>query len=319
MLLPDGVFVRDGATPDARPRFVPLSPPADADIAALLDRVIARVTALVAPRLEDDGDPDDSRRQLAAFAARPVARSGDGRGQDEPGPLCARKNGWSLHAATWVHENDRLGLERLARYCLRPPISPARLQVTDDGHILYHMKRRWSDGTDTLRLTPRELVVRLCALLPPPRTHLVRYYGIFSAHSRGRFALTGRGLHDPPAAPAAAAPPVPRRPPPSSDDRGPDAPDRGPDAPDRARRLSWADLLQRVFRNDVLVCPRCDGDMNIIAFITDEAVTVKILRHLGLDQASPPRGPPRSKAQLPLVFPPTGAPVHRVDPPPIDH
>lgn len=59
------------------------------------------------------------------------------------------------------------------------------------------MKRRWSDGTDTIRLTPQELLLRLCALVPPPRRHLVRYFGVFSAHSRGRFALCGRGLHDP--------------------------------------------------------------------------------------------------------------------------
>ena len=37
------------------------------------------------------------------------------------------------------------------------------------------MKRVFGDGTAVQRFTPRDFVVRLCALVPPPRTHMVRY------------------------------------------------------------------------------------------------------------------------------------------------
>jgi len=64
--------------------------------------------------------------------------------------------------------------------------------------VLYEMKRRFSDGRHVLRFTPREFVLRLCALIPPRGFHTTRYAGIFSAHARGRYALTGRGLRDVP-------------------------------------------------------------------------------------------------------------------------
>ena len=64
----------------------------------------------------------------------------------------------------------------------------------------------------------------------------------------------------------------------------------GPDDPGRARRLSWASLFRRVWREDVLVCGRCGGAMRLIAVIEAPAVIEKILKHLGLWQRGPPRG-----------------------------
>ncbi|MBI5477820.1 MAG: hypothetical protein HY906_03125 [Deltaproteobacteria bacterium] len=52
----------------------------------------------------------------------------------------------------------------------------------------------------------------------------------------------------------------------------------------------WADLFRRVFAQDLLQCPKCDGEMHLIAVIQDPAVAERILRHLGLWQRGPPRG-----------------------------
>jgi hypothetical protein len=62
----------------------------------------------------------------------------------------------------------------------------------------------------------------------------------------------------------------------------------GPDDPGRARRLAWAELLQRAWREDVLRCPRCGGAMTLVAVILDRGVAQRILRHLGLWQRGPP-------------------------------
>ena len=43
------------------------------------------------------------------------------------------------------------------------------------------MKRRFSDGRQTLRFTPRELLLRLCALVPPRGMHMVRYHGGYAS------------------------------------------------------------------------------------------------------------------------------------------
>jgi len=41
---------------------------------------------------------------------------------------------------------------------------------------------------------------------------------------------------------------------------------------------------------DPLKCPKCGSEMKVIAFIKDEEVIEKILRHLAI--WDPPRGPP---------------------------
>jgi uncharacterized protein YbaR (Trm112 family) len=47
-------------------------------------------------------------------------------------------------------------------------------------------------------------------------------------------------------------------------------------------RKNWARLIQKIYEVDPLICPKCRGEMRIIAFIEDEAVIKKILKHLGL-------------------------------------
>jgi len=47
---------------------------------------------------------------------------------------------------------------------------------------------------------------------------------------------------------------------------------------------------------DPLVCPKCQGEMQIIAFIIDHDVVDAILRHLAKAEAQSPRGPPSAAA-----------------------
>ena len=76
-----------------------------------------------------------------------------------------------------------------------------------------------------------------------------------------------------------------------------------PQEPGRKRRLSWADLLRRVHKVDVLDCFDCHGRMRIIAFITDPTTIRAILVHLGL----PSDPPPLRRALIPQ---PDGDPDH---------
>jgi hypothetical protein len=41
-------------------------------------------------------------------------------------------------------------------------------------------------------------------------------------------------------------------------------------------------LIQKIYAVDPLICPEDQGEMRIIAFIEDEAVIKKMLKHLGL-------------------------------------
>jgi len=53
------------------------------------------------------------------------------------GPLCFASRGCSLHAATRVEATDRVRVERLCRYVIRPPLAAGRLQILDAEHIAF--------------------------------------------------------------------------------------------------------------------------------------------------------------------------------------
>lgn len=64
------------------------------------------------------------------------------------------------------------------RYAGRPPLASDRLAALPDGTLVYRLKHRWRDGATHLLFEPVELPRRLAALVPAPRTHLVKYHGV---------------------------------------------------------------------------------------------------------------------------------------------
>ena len=86
--------------------------------------------------------------------------------------------GFSLDASVRIDGADRAGLERLLRYCARPPFALERLEQVRHDQLVYHFPKPQPDGSTQLRLTPLELIERLAALIPPPRIHRHRYHGV---------------------------------------------------------------------------------------------------------------------------------------------
>ncbi len=58
-------------------------------------------------------------------------------------------------------------------------------------------------------------------------------------------------------------------------------------------------MIKRVFLEDVLHCPECNGARRIISFIIDPIVIRKILVYLGLPTEAPARAGPRVGPQAP--------------------
>jgi hypothetical protein len=56
---------------------------------------------------------------------------------------------------------------------------------------------------------------------------------------------------------------------------------------------SWARLIQKIYEVDPLICPKCGGEMRIIAFIEDYRVIKKILDYLKIYEFGKKRAPPR--------------------------
>ena len=98
--------------------------------------------------------------------------------------------GFSLHANTHLHANDRQGLERPCRYGASGALALERLSRAEDGRIAWRMKRPLPDGTTHLLFTGLELLGRLASLVPPPRTNLARFHGVFAPGARVWLAIS---------------------------------------------------------------------------------------------------------------------------------
>ncbi|MBK7583087.1 MAG: transposase [Myxococcales bacterium] len=98
-------------------------------------------------------------------------------------------------------------MERLAKYITRPPIAQDRLERRQDGRLELIFKKVWRDGTRALVLEPHDLIARLVAAVPPPRFHMLRYFGVLSSHSSRRALVVPK----PPVDAACHKPPPARR------------------------------------------------------------------------------------------------------------
>ena len=98
--------------------------------------------------------------------------------------------GFSLDASVRIEGADRASRERLLRYCARPPFALAHLQQHDAEHLAYICPKPRPGGPSTLVLTPLELIGKIAALVPPPRTHRHRYYGVLAPNAPLRAAVT---------------------------------------------------------------------------------------------------------------------------------
>jgi hypothetical protein len=194
--------------------------------------------------------------------------------------LSWRHSGFSVHTSVNVPPDDRDGLERLARYLLRPPVSLERLRVDEDARAVAYTGRRRAGHEAHVTSAPldaHDFLARVLMHIPEPRRHVIRYYGAYSSVVRARRArqaavTVGGG--------AALAPPRAEHEPASLEWR--------------AVRRRWAQLIRRIYEVDPLVCLRCGGPMRIIAFITEPKVIGKILKHFadkGIDARSPPGAP----------------------------
>ena len=202
VLLPDGVFVlgEDGTF-----TFVPLPPPEDEDILRLVLRVGRRVRALLEKRygtLDDaQGDVLEGTIEEAMRSTPLVPSLGDDAVDDEVpdgdgqrvrrSRRCAAVDGFSIHANTQVAANNRVGLEKLCRYGMRPPFSHERLSITCDGQVLLGLRKPWptEGGVSALCFEPVQFLRRLTPLIPPPYAHLIRYHGLLAPNAKDRDLL----------------------------------------------------------------------------------------------------------------------------------
>ena len=295
-----------------------LDAPSHADIAEVASRTAARLEKLLRAHgrsldpARDDGAPHEltlDEPGLAACyaaAAHGISVGGERAGKPplrlltSPGPLTrpraadaidepiAEVRGINIHAAQVVDGRDRRRVERI---CIRPPVAQGRLERRPDGKLELGFKRAWRDGTRALIFEPADLIPRLVAAVPPPRWHLLRYFGVLSSHSSRRRLVVPK----PPADAAAYKPPAAR---------GDQLELLGESDDTPVPRKRWAWLLAHVFLADMDHCPRCSGPMRWAEVATTRAAITRLLSEHGLGPRAPPveHSPVRVPEQLLLGF-----------------
>ena len=290
-------------TGDGPPAFLPARPITQVHLAALTERFRRRVIRWF--RMQ---------RLLDAAAGADM--------------LASENSGFSVDASVRITLIDGdvpsyfQSLEHLLRYCARPPFALERLSVSRgaDGQIARiryvlpsHKAANWvgssrsrkstrSGANGVVDLSPFEFLDRLADLVPPPRKHRHRYHGVFAPNHKLRRAVTSLAIGN-----------VGKRGDAATGGHGGDghATEGCCDAHQKPRshdtsRIAWAKLMARVREKFPLECPRCGGDIRLIAFITEPGPIRKILTHLGEPLEPPPvspaRGPPIDWGELMQIY-----------------
>ena len=262
----------------------------------------------------------DAVGQVQASLRRRILRAFDGRGLLEcfeaNEMLAYRHSGFSVDTSVCIAAHDRAGLERLLRYCARPPIAMERLRKAGSELVYRCAKQHSEPGSEQrdkssakgktdeeLHLTPLELIERIAALIPPPRTHRHRYFGVLAPNSPHGAAVTKMAQ----STAVQTVQPLEVRSEPANTGAGEGAlgvsnpfptlaEPAQPASSKRPAHYLWAVLMARIYEMLPLLCPLCGGQMRIIAFITQSADIRQILEHIGAEtkppRITPARGPP---------------------------
>ena len=293
-LMLDGVY----RLTDRQPVFQAVSAPTFEQLQTLLTRIIKRVMKVLTRKgalIEEaagipylaDTDHDVALAPLHAAACTYRIALGPRAGQkvltwkdpafdissteaSDPPRGGVNRQGFSLHAGVSCGPHQRSTLERLCRYITRPALGHKRLSRTPSGEVVLQLKTPYRDGTTHVVMTPLEFLQRLAALVPRPRLHLIRFHGVLAPNAALRAQI------------------IPREPDQVADTTKADG---EPLSASTRARLSWAQLLKRIFGIDMIACSHWAGQVTLIATIEDPAVIVKSLAHLGLPTKAPPRAP----------------------------
>jgi len=183
-----------------------------------------------------------------------------------------RHSGFNVYCGPRIQPAEEEAIENLARYIIRASFSQERMTyIPEESKVPYRSK----DGKKKNMFDALEWLAAMCSHVPNKEEQMVRYYGYYSNVSRGKRKKQNQDVLIP-----CILEPV-------------EDPDFGGDESSRESRKNWARLIQKIYEVDPLTCQKCQGRMRIIAFIDDEDVIKKILKHLGLwDQKARP--PPKA-------------------------
>ena len=208
-------------------------------------------------------------------------------GASEPSGVSASvprrvRSGFEVNTSVRVRADDRAGRAQLIRYVARPPFAEAQVEVVDEEQVRFVLRSPSRSGQGELRLHPLALLRRLAWLVPRPRPHQVRAFGVLAPAARlrpkvvpvGRVAVQGRWFGTQRFEPTERVP----------------------------YREAWARLLSRLYDVGGHACPRCPGRLRPFGAVLppEAAEWVRRSQFVAVESTGPP--PRRACRQVCLPF-----------------
>lgn len=186
-------------------------------------------------------------------------------------------SGFNVYCGAPIWPHDEEGMEKLARYVVRAAFSKERMtyipaQISDDGvaKVIYKSK----DGKETKTFNALDWLAQLTTHIPDKNEQTVRYYGFYSNKMRGQRKKRNEDSVIPNVIESELS--------------------------SKSFRKNWARLIQKIYKTDPLICPKCNGSMRILSFIEQDEVIEKILKHLDLWNTHSHDPPPKKSENLNL-------------------
>ena len=180
-------------------------------------------------------------------------------------------SGFNVYCTERIYSRHTQSMENIARYIIRASFSVDRLSyVSEASKVIYKSK----SGSDTKEFDAVDFIASICSHIPNKNEQMVRYTGYYSNVCRGRRKKQGTCESD--------------------------CVIEGEEY-NKGANKSWARLIKKIYEVDPLICPKCGGDMRIIAFIEDYGVIRKILDYLGIYEFKRDRSPPKKTCSCGLV------------------
>lgn len=154
--------------------------------------------------------------------------------------LSWENSGFHVFVGEPIEPSDQEARLYVARYLKKSPISLQRLELIESGPepvVRYHSYKE--NLTEQRDFAPLEFLAQLSCPIPDEWEQTVRYMGTLSARTRGLQRAQSscvRRLQEPFS--------------------------QLPEAETKPSR-SWAQCMKRIFKLDLLVCPKCGGQMQI--------------------------------------------------------
>lgn len=103
--------------------------------------------------------------------------------KDEMAKMLTHENsGFSLDASVKVQAFEADALERLIRYCARPPFKSENIRFNGPW-INYRLPKPCHTGKTFIQLEPVEFIERISHFIPWPRRHRRHYHGVLAPSS----------------------------------------------------------------------------------------------------------------------------------------